>query len=388
NPSFDHRVVDSVIGMGQLRGSGPVPSSPQQMTPEQRRFVMLMDQADQIMRATGHDVPPHTDGDPASAADMQHETLVDSIRVTLAWQLHLATPSNATTVPPAAVQQVTQLSDRLRVELDNSASGDSRPAPSRATNSFQRAVEWLRTPPLRHLPPVPAPVTPRGTSATTQAPPQTVHNQRMAAGQTQFRPQAGPGWNGSGYAPGWNGNGYAPGRNGNGYAPGWNRNGYAPTTNGPRPTPMPPRAAAPRAAAPRAAAPPALRPVPHNNPGGLSRVDNVRPWVSSWWRTALVALLVARWRRESAANALREAESNLAFVEQANERNGDAPSQVQQQRARLRRAVESARARVRLEQAALQHAEQRVRGIDPLAWQQVQLFADSWQSEAWATFAE
>src|SRR5690606_27374209 len=102
NPSFDHRVVDSVIGMGQLRGSGP--SSPQQMMPEQRRFVMLMDQADQIMRAPGHDVPPHTDGDPASAADMQHETLVDSIRVTLAWQLHLATPSNATTVPPAAVQ--------------------------------------------------------------------------------------------------------------------------------------------------------------------------------------------------------------------------------------------------------------------------------------------
>src|SRR5690606_14242045 len=151
--------------------------------------------------------------------------------------------------------------------------GDSRPAPSRATNSFQRAVEWLRTPPLRHLPPVPAPVTPRGTSATTQAPPQIVHNQRLAAGQTQFRPQAAP-WR--------NVNGYAPGRNGNGHAPGWNRNGYAPTTNGPRPTPMPPRAAAPRAAAP-----PALRPVPHNNPGGLSRVDNVRPWVSSWWRTAL-----------------------------------------------------------------------------------------------------
>src|SRR5690606_32584140 len=277
-------------------------------------------------------------------------------------------------------------------ELDNSASGGSRPAPSRATNSFQRAVEWLRTPPLRHLPPVPAPVTPRGTSATTQAPPQIVHNQRLAAGQTQFRPQAGPGWNGngyapgwngSGYAPGWNGSGYAPGRNGNGHAPGWNRNGYAPTMNGPRPTPMPPRAAAPRAAAP-----PALRPVPHNNPGGLSRVDTVRPWVSNWWRPALVDLLGVRGRHESAENALREAESNLAVVEQAHERNGDAPSQVQQQLARLRRAVESARARVRLEQAALQHAEQRVRGIDPLAWQQVQLFADSWQSEAWATFAE
>src|SRR5690606_4382227 len=120
--SFESWVAEAVIGMDRMRVA---PGAPGLRQPMQSRYVVLMQQAAQIMRNTRHDIPFRLNQDPdeLSAEQIAHDTLLDQIQTVLAWQMHIDAemPQDATRVPESVQHRAVLTSTRLRDEFDNLA---------------------------------------------------------------------------------------------------------------------------------------------------------------------------------------------------------------------------------------------------------------------------